>query len=216
MTTKTKLLFGTLLVVPLLAFGSVAAHEGDDTTTQTDTSTNEVKTGNEGLTLQERLDKYKAAVQKRLDNAEKARLKLRCKASQGHVSSLEGRIKGLETSRQHVYENTTSRLTSLSDKLKAKGVDTTEYDTQIAELKTKIETFNTDLAKYHEAVSDLSQMDCTADPDAFKAALETARTLRSQVVDDGQAIRDYLSNTIKPTLKAIRQQLEQKTEGEDQ
>lgn len=214
MTTNKKLLFASVLVAPLLVFGTVAAEEGDppeDTSTTTQTTTQKPKTGNEGLTLEQRIQKYKTQLQTKLNNAEKLRVTSRCKASQGKVSSIKGRITGLETSRQQVYANLTSRLTDLSSKLKAKGLDTAALDSQIAELQIKVDTFNTDLAKYKEAVGDLAEMNCTTDPDAFKASLETARTLRAQVVKDGQAIKSYLSDTIKPTLVGLRKQLETDT-----
>src|SRR4030095_195914 len=99
------------------------------------------------------------------------------------------------------------------DKLEAKGVDTATYDAQVDELKTKIETFHTDLANYKQATDDLAEMDCASDPDAFKAALESARQLSKQVVEEGKAIKDFLNNTIKPTLQTIHKQLES-TEGE--
>lgn len=92
-------------------------------------------------------------------------------------------------------------------KLKAKNVDTTTYDSQVAELKTMVTTYETDLAKYKEAVSDLQELDCTSNPDGFKAALEAARTALGKVNTDGQAIKSYLSKTIKPTLKTIHDQL---------
>jgi cell division protein FtsB len=214
---RKKLLLAAVLVAPLLVFGTVAAHEEEtnsDSSTQTEQTTEQTetkkKTGNEGLTLQQRLNKYKDQAKTRLNAVEKTRIQTKCKASQGVVSRVKGRITGLETSHARVYDNLVSRLTSLSTKLKAKDIDTTTLDAQITELKAKIDTFETDLAKYKEAVSDLAEMDCTADPDAFKASLETARTLRAQVAKDAQAIRAYLSDTIKPTLKAIRAEVEAK------
>ncbi len=218
MSHKTKLLFAAAVVTPFFVLGVVAAHEEsetEDTTNQTTSETEtkkERKTGNEGLTLQQRLDKYKTQAKTRLNTAEKLRMQGRCKASQGVVSNIKGRITGLETSREKVYTNLLARLGTLHEKLEDKGIDTATFEAQIKELETMIDTFHTDLAKYKEAVADLAAMDCAADPDAFKASLEAARTLRAQVAKDGQAIRAYLSDTIKPALKSLREQLASQTE----
>jgi hypothetical protein len=218
MSLRTKLFFAAMVLAPVLAVGTVAAHNGEDHSADDTTShSDERQVLSENTTLQQRVEKYKAEAKARLDEAQKQRLQLRCKASQGLISSLKGRISGLETSRQQKYTNLVNRLTSLSDKLEAKSIDTATFDTQVAELKTKIEAYHTDLAAYKQAVSDLAEMDCAADADAFKAALESARALRAKVVEDGRSIKDYLNNTIKPTLQSIRQQVAKpETQGEGQ
>ncbi len=49
-------------------------------------------------------------------------------------------------------------------------------------------------------------MDCAADPAAFQASLEAARIERAETAESAKAIRAFLSDTIKPTLKELRQQ----------
>ena len=205
-------------VVPFLAVGTAAAQQSiamtdSETPESTHTETTKPKTGNEGLSAEQRLEKYKTEAKTKLSNAEKTRIAGRCKASQVKVKVVQGRVAGFETHRGETYEKLLTRLTGLSEKLKAKGIDTTTYDAQVAELKAKVETYRTDLAKYHEAIDDLSAVDCAANTDGFKASLETARTLRAKVVADGQGIKSYLKDTLKPTLVALRTQVEQKKES---
>lgn len=218
MKTTTKAILASVLVAPLLVFGTVAADESTDpmhNDKPTATQSEKIKTGNEGLTLQQRLDKYKQAIKTRLTAAQKTRVQARCKASQGNVTSLKARITGLKQKRASSYENLLTRLNALNTKLKEEGLSTTAYESQLAELQTKVTAYQTDLAKYEEAVNDLATMECTTDPDAFKASLETARTLRATVVQDGKAIHDYLKTTIKPTIQAFRAQLEAANTGEE-
>lgn len=195
-----------ILALPVLSTAAVFA-VGDSTPTTTQTTT-ETSATDAAKTLAERIAKHKTELKTRLSNTEKLRLQSKCKASQGLVSSIRGRIKGIETSRGEVYKNIISRLTNLSEKLKNKGADTTELDADIATLQSKMDTFNTDLAAYKQAVSDVADMDCATDPDGFKAALEAARVARQKVNDDGLAVRGYINDTIKPLLKTIRAQLE--------
>lgn len=187
------------------------AHEGehDEATTTTTTTSTEEDAKPNPAELKARLEARKTALKTRIDAAKQARIKSRCKAAQGGISNIRGRIKGLETSRSHVYENLLSRLEKLNERLKANNVDTAVLETQLTELHTLIDTFNADLAAYKLAVSDLADMDCVAEPVAFQASLEEARTARTKAVESAKAIKTYLSETIKPTLKDLKAQFAQ-------
>lgn len=200
MTTRIRVFFSAILVTPILITGVAGAVEG---TNQTTAPTNEEK-----ASMQQRLEKRKAELKVKLSVPEETKLKAKCKASQGKLSSLDGRIKGLETSRGAVYKALTEHLTKLSTKLKAQGVDTKALDEEITILGTKIDTFKTDLAAYKLAVSDLADMECVSDPTAFKASLEAARAARQKAAADAADVKAYVKDTIKPTLQQLRTQLE--------
>ncbi len=225
MKTRTRIIVGAILASPLLLAGTVIAHEVSNGThshsgqvAQATTEESQEMSAEDKAALLKRLEERKTALKTRLTATEQQRLKSKCKASQGNLSSLKGRIKGIDTSRANVYRELVERLTKLSGKLKENGVDTAQLDSQIDELKTKIETFKTDLAAYKQAVSDLADMDCVQDPTAFKASLETARTAREKVNADAAAIKAYVKDTIKPTLQQLRSTLEknESTSGGDQ
>lgn len=228
MKTRSKVLFGAVLVAPILSLGVVSAHDTGAThphpgqvaqTTPTTTSTEGQTelTGDQKAAIKQRVEQRKAEMKIRISTAEKQRLQSRCKnAQQGSISSLRGRIKGIETSREQVYDNLVDRLTKLSDKVEGKGADVAELETQITELKTKIEGFKTDLDAYKLSVSDLADMDCSSSPanaEAFKASLEAARAAREKVSQDVVAIKSYVNETIKPTLQELRKELEKSTTG---
>lgn len=217
MKSRNKLFMAALLAAPLFLLGNVSAHQtgsehehgaaGTAQVAQNANTNGRQLTDEEKKALQERLTKRKAELKVRLTNAEKQRLQARCKNANGPISSLSGRIKGIETSRTQVYENLVDRLTKLSTKLQDRNLDTTEFDAEIAELQEKITTFQTDLTAYKEAVSDLGSMDCAADVEAFKASLEAARSAREKLKMDVVGIKAYVNDTIKPTLKSIRDQI---------
>lgn len=215
----------SVFALPVLSTITVVVHAEDTTTSTTNTSTTTpsssdtttqkpAETGDDAKSIADRIAQRKAALKTKLTTLEKTRVMAKCKASQqGGLNTEKGRVKGLETSRTEVYKNLLNRLTNLSDGLKAKGMDTTSLNADIDTLKTKIDTFNTDLTAYKQAVSDLAGMDCATDPDGFKASLETARTALKKVNDDALAVRTYLTTTIKPLLVTIRGTLE-KSEAE--
>jgi len=158
-------------------------------------------------TQAQRIADYKANFKQNLTKAQQTALKARCKAAQGLVSSLSGRIKGIETSRNEVYGNVVDHLSSLQTKLQSKDVDTTELQSEINTLRDKVATYKTDLTAYEQATSDLSALDCASDPAAFKSALEAARAARQKVATDISDIKIYITGTIKPTLVKIRDSL---------
>lgn len=228
MKTRIRLVLSILLASPILAFsavmvkaetGSGSTNSGSSTTTTSgstdDEKVSEVEIETEPKTdskkLLERLSTRKTELKIKLSKVEEERIKVKCKIAQtGSVSSLSGRIKGIETSRNEVHTNLLDHLTKLVAKLKAKDVDTTKLEAEIVELKAKIATFKADLAKYRQAVIDLKAMDCVSDPSAFKASLESARALRETVIKDATAIKTYVKETIKPTLQEIKAALEAK------
>lgn len=203
----------SLFIMPLFVVGGVLAHGNEntnrvfaqDSTDTTDDSTQTEESRKEALN--NRLKQRKELLKTRLSTAQKTRIQNKCKNSQGHLGRLKGKIHGLETSRGQVYDNLLNRLEKFSAKLTDKGLDSTELDANIVTLKEKIETFNTNLANYKQAVADLAEMDCEADPEAFQASLDTARDLRQTLHESGQDIRTFVKETIKQTLKDIRAQI---------
>jgi chromosome segregation ATPase len=211
MRADFKYLLGVSLLAPLLIVSAaVAQGNNPNRSSRQQAQTDTVQTSQEdgGETRERRLEKLKERLERRPTFARQMRIKDRCQtAQQGRIRSLSGRIQGLETSRNQVYSNLLNRLNSLSNKLQDKGLDTTELNVQIAELQTRIETFQDDLTEYKQLVSDLAEVDCQDDPVAFQAALEAAREARKKTAVSAAAIRAYLTDTIKPTMAGLREQL---------
>lgn len=215
MKARISVALGIGLLLPLFAVGAVFAQDSSQTTTNTttqtdDTSTTETKplTDAQKKEMNARTEKRKAEAKLKLTAVQQKRIQARCKNAQGLVRSVGVKVKGVETSRTKIHANLVERLTELQTKLDAKNVDTTQLKAEIAELKVKIATFDTDLAAYKQLVADLAELDCTADPAAFKTSLDSARASLQKVRDDAVAVRTYVKDTIKPTLKSIQTQLE--------
>lgn len=214
MKHRIKLILTAALLAPLFTVGVAMAVEEQATTMDTSTeaqSSQSQMTTEQKQKLEQRVKERKDTAKLRLSTTEQTRIKNRCPGAQGVVRNVEGRIKGVQTSRTQIHTNLVAALNKLEAKLSAKGADTTDLKAQIATLQTKIEKFNTDLAAYKQNVADLAAMDCATDPVAFKASLEAARAARQLVRTDSQDIRSYINDTIKPTLKSIRQTLSGET-----
>ncbi|HTE22613.1 MAG TPA: hypothetical protein VK674_06255 [Candidatus Limnocylindria bacterium] len=209
-----SLLLSAVLILPLLMGGVVAAqaHEDGDQSVSNQTTTTD--TGMK-KTREERITARKAQVKERLTQIQQNRVKLVCRAANGKIKAAHARIGSFEAKRTKVYSGLVTRLEGLSAKLKAAGVDTTQYDQQVAILKTKAAAFDSALADLKQAAEDLETMDCTADPEGFMATLKEAHELRMDVIKKGQDFRNYLRGTFKATFAETRTQLQaKKTEGE--
>lgn len=203
MKINAKLVLAAVLIVPLFAAGSVLAV--DDQNMDRPVASDEQKT-----TLQQRLMERKEAMKAKLQAAEAANLKTRCKVAQGKMAPYKLRAENLVSRRKSIHTAALSRLQELSPKLQAAGVDTAELDKHIATLKTKVDAYVEDLTAFHQAIDDVGKMDCVGDPEGFKASLEEARKYRKEVVTDGQDIRTFLTTTIRPLLLQIREDLKDK------
>lgn len=219
-------MFAVLLTVPLLSSAAVVYGESgpDSSATLAETTTSpqttsgqddstkpaeqEVETAAQKVERETRVKKLKEVQKIRLSTTEKKKIQEKCQASQGKVSSVGSRLKGVETSRGEVHKNILNRLNTAVAKLKEKGVDTTQLEADITTLSGKIDTFNTDLASYKQSVSDLKALDCKTDPEGFKAALQTARANLEKVRTDADAVHAYLKDTLRPLLTSLKKQLE--------
>lgn len=152
----------------------------------------------------ERLKGRVAEFKVKLTADEQTRLKARCTSAQAKVKTVESNVDKGVNNRISAYEALLDRLDKLTVKLKEKSIDTTKLEQQRAALEVTIEKFKTDLAAYKVTLDDLKGLGCTEDPAAFKAALEAARAARLVVKNDAAAVRTYVQDTIKPTLKELK------------
>jgi hypothetical protein len=161
-------------------------------------------------TLQKRLEKYKAKLQETQDKNEINRLKLRCDIAQKRLKVRATNVAKIQETRTEVYDKITTKFDELITVLKENDIDTTELENEVKELKAKIDTHKSDMTAYKQAIDDASELDCTEDPEALKAALEEARSKLGKLISQIGDVRAYIRTTIKPTLKEIRAEIVEK------
>lgn len=230
MNIRIKHLFGAGLLTAVLFVAPVAAHEGEadrpvsspssgvaarqtsndsQVVAQATTSESELPSEEEKTTtLEDRIAKRKAEQKLKLTTAEQTKLKGKCVAAQAVLKGVNEKVSNNAANHSKKFTDLSKKLTSLSAKLKAQGLDTTKLDSEITELNAKITAYKTNLASYKLTISDLTKVGCAQDPAAFKASLQTARTLKEKVKTEVSDIRTYVNGTIKPTIVELRQQLE--------
>ena len=210
MIKKLRILFATILVLPAFLAVPVLAQDSSDSDSTEQTNSSQETTEMTGEQIKEKLNKrvedYKAKQQVRLANAEKKKIQTACKASQGHVRSLGAKTNNIKENRRKVFQELGDKLDNLITKLKAKNIDTTELETARAEMQTKAEALDQEIADYQQILSDLTDLDCATDPEAFKAALESARAQREVVAASAKDLRTYVTTNLRDVLKQIKLQ----------
>lgn len=154
--------------------------------------------------LQERVAEYKESLTTELSNAQQDRIKLRCQAAQTAVKTLAVTTKTALENRNNKYSELIASLKDLQTKLTAQGVDASGLETSLKALETKYGEFETSSDTFNTTLGDVSEVDCTEDPVAFKASLEAAKNDQAVLRTTALEIKALLQETIKADLQTIR------------
>ena len=114
-----------------------------------------------------------------------------------------------------IFGNIYQRLTNLATRLKNDNLDTTQLTTDLATLKTKIDKVNTDYTSFIDGLKTTSSFTCGHSQGEFMGKLGAARAILLLVRQDRLDVKNYIKNTIRPDILALRQQLvkEEKTKA---
>lgn len=164
--------------------------------------------------LEQRLEQRKTNRQIQLNEVDRARIQGRCNAAQGQLRSVKARIDGVQTQRNRVYETIHRRLVNLSDIISATELDTTALDGELETLSTDLESFTELMDEHIQAISDMTDMDCTEDPEGFWASLEAARESQGELREQSRTLRQAFQEDIRPILLSLRQQISDQSEAE--
>ncbi|MCA9334230.1 hypothetical protein KC963_04230 [Candidatus Saccharibacteria bacterium] len=156
----------------------------------------------------QRVADYKAGLGREVPLSEQNRIKLRCAVAQGNAKTLASRLSEVRTKRAEAYDSIMKSLNELAVKLENQAFETSALQENIDTLQTKMDTFKVNMGNYYIVVNDLATVDCANDPAAFVATLDAARKANAAVQPQLADIRGYITNTVKPTLAGIRQQIE--------
>lgn len=204
-----------MMPVAVVAEASTADNSGSsNSNSSTTSSTDDTKTltpeelAKKAAELKKRLDDNKAALKTKVDDATKKRITTKCKNSQVVIKGAETSANAISTNRGKAYSKIAEKIQALIDKVKAQGIDTTALEAANTVAKQKAETLSASMKTYEATLADLRAMDCAADPTAFKATLDLARTQRETVKTQAQDLRTYISTTLKDAIKAVRKQID--------
>jgi len=211
---KVVFALAIMFAVTALLPGYVLA-QGQDGADSSETNPSDVAPNAQSVEKRtERVQAYKDRLEASLSAVEERRITAACRAAQAITMRLVVNIDSVAQKRKAAYDNISDKLTTVIEKVQLAGVDTTELEAKVTELNSMVADLLTKVADYKTTVNDLSELDCQANPDEFKAALEYAKTQRVEIVSSSKAIRNFVQESLKPVLSDIRIQLTNTTEGD--
>lgn len=162
-----------------------------------------------------RIQALKDKKQERITQLEQKRITQKCKPAQNIIDKLQSSMNKVVENRKEKYGNLTSKLSELSTKLLAAGVDTTELDSAITEIEMTISDAILLIENYNTSLSDIAAMDCESDPEGFKLTLDEARVQRTEIISLQGTLRSGVNEKIKPLLDSIKLSLQDETVSEE-
>ncbi len=211
--SRTKIIFSSLVISllgSLLAVSTIHAANNqpqkDSNKKQTTDASVKENRKRKQSTLEERVASDKKTFNKSLSSADQTKTKNKCKAAQNKIAAYQKQVVNYEESRRNVYQKIIDRLESLASKLDAVGktTDAATVKSQKAEMQNRADVVYAAIQDYAQALSDLSSVDCSADPTAFQAVLEASRTARQTVQSKAKELREYYSGTVTKVLSDIK------------
>lgn len=206
-----SILLGAILLASFIGVPVLAEDGTTDGTTETQTEMTQAE--KDALALKEaeaqkKKEQLKAeALKNKATEAAKTRLKQRCKGAQANLGTLGDKVNSNLPNRNKAYENLISRLDKLIPKLQTKNIDTAALEEKLATLKTMVEDYKIAITDYQDSLKELKEMGCQENPDAFKAALEVARTERTALGTQLEAIKTFVKQDVKTALADVRTKL---------
>lgn len=182
----------------IIPFFGIESHYGSSTSAQSQDDS-----------LNQRINNYKGNLREEVRRGQEDRMKLRCDGVVTYIETLNPRLASLQKSRNKAYGSISTELEELYKRLEAQAFETSKLKVSLDELNSKLATFSADMKAYRQATEDMTKIDCRKDTIAFIAALETARKKHDALVVLVSDIREYIANTVKPTLLQVREQIEE-------
>jgi hypothetical protein len=139
----------------------------------------------------------------------------RCKLVNQRINDRLSNFQNKQNVDSTIFGNVYQRLTNLSIRLKSKGLDTTKLNEDLATLKTKIDKVHTDYVSFIDGLKQTQSSTCGHSQGEFMGKLGAARSILLTVRQDRQDVRNYILNTIKPDIMALRQQLAKQEQADN-
>jgi hypothetical protein len=144
-------------------------------------------------------DTYKIS----LSDNDKSLVSSRCQLAQKKLNVVASNVAISRADRGSTYVAVTSSLTNLRAQLGAKQIDASSLELLTVEYQKAIANFDLAVSAYETTLEDAAQLDCTANPEDFRAALEGARAAQKTLSDKSINIEQITKSSLKTTLDSI-------------
>lgn len=164
-----------------------------------------------GGTIDQRIAQRKAERGTVLSDTDSKRLVSSCARVQDKLRTIQTAAVPNLQNYLDTYHKVDARLWLVTGKLKLAKQDTFELEKQRLAFVDKVNAFEATDNSYQQVLDDSIVINCQADPVGFQALLDTARLYQDQLRTQSMDTRNYIVNTLKPTLGNYVSALQPKT-----
>lgn len=151
---------------------------------------------------QERREERQENRQKR----QELRTEIRCDSVNARI---DDRIKHFNVRKNNMVnrqKRIAERATKFANRIEKKGYDVSKVRSDLETLRGVVATSDSDYSAFIKKLEEAKQFDCGDSQGAFKQAVEESRAAMVKFRSDVKAIRDFVRNTLRPDLQALRGQ----------
>lgn len=168
-----------------------------------------------GSTLEQRIAQRKAERGTTLSENDQKRLISTCRGAQTKIRAIQTSEVAMLDNRSKVYGSIDAKLWIVVGQLKLAGQDTFQLEKQRLTLFDKSNAFQTIATNYKQALDDSLLINCQADPNGFKALVDTARIYNDQLKAQSADSQNHVVNTVKPLLSDFVTTLQPKSPSQE-
>lgn len=124
------------------------------------------------------------------------------------TKGIDARIATFNTRHQtnlDAYYKNEAKLQTLINNLKADGKDASELEADLKVLDVKIKAFNDQVLVVQANLETTKKYACGTSNGQFRESAKQAQDSRKVAINMAKDIRDYIQNTIKPDVAALRE-----------
>lgn len=135
----------------------------------------------------------------------------RCENVEKHLSTRSQKLLDRIQKREALYSKEDNKVQALLQKAKDKGVDTSKAQTDLDTWKDKTTQLKTARQALADSLKSAAQTDCgTASKGQFNTVREAGKDQLKKIAAIHNDKQSYFKNTLKPDLKALRDELKNK------
>ena len=125
----------------------------------------------------------------------------RCTVAEAKIETRSTKINTAKDTHDKKFKGIINRLTSVTDKAKARGYDTTELTNAKKEAEAALATYKTAFDTYKASLTATKDLACADSDEDFSEALVKARADLTAVRTAGQALKKSITETVIPAIK---------------
>lgn len=188
---KKTALVGTSLLVAFSFIGIASAQQSNSTE-------------DDKQARLQRIEARKAAQQEFLTEFKEQRLRERCEQAQVKVSATAQKAIKHQEKRLQVYDTLLGKLTLLVERLQESNKDPADLQAGIEEYSQFVASYQEQSQQYITALTDTSEMECTADVSGFNASLQAAREQVGAVKEAAKSIKTYAAQDLRKVISQYK------------